>query len=94
VADPQWSPSAETCLREAKKHLSWAESFSSASHGLELISTRPEPNLPEQTISQRRALFKLSSGLVDKEFEREMDALVHWWKLYREATQGPRDEPR
>lgn len=87
MVDPQWSPSAETCLGEAKKHLSWAESFSSAAHGLELISTRPEPNLPQQVIEQRKALFKLSSGLISKEFEREMDAVVHWWTLYKKATQ-------
>ena len=84
--DPNWKPSAETCLREAKKHLDWAHGFSHAAHALELSSSRPEPALDPTVVAQRQAIFKIGSSFAEKEFQREMDTLVHWWKTYREVS--------
>jgi hypothetical protein len=60
-----------------------------AAHRMGLRASGPdEPNLPQQIATQRKALFALTSSLLEKDFETEMDQLVACWKEYREAQNG------
>lgn len=65
--------------------LDHAYSRRKAVHTLEMLRLRPEPNLAEGVLSQRRVLLQLAEGLVEKEFERDMTTLTQCWIEYKDA---------
>ena len=79
------SPSPEGLKNLALTALDHAYSRRHAVHAMTILRTRPEPNLAEGVLAQRRVLMQLAEGIIEKEFEQDMDKLAQCWLEYRRS---------
>jgi hypothetical protein len=80
------SPSPEALRDFALTALDAAHNLRWASHNMNFIGLRPEPQMPEALAQQRKMMFLLCHKLLEKEFAEQMDKLCSCWTEFREAT--------